>query len=357
MRDQLRRGHDDGVVAVLVAIFMVFMIGLLAFAVDVGNAYATKRKLSTAADGAALAAAQELAFSDASCTDASTASAARDVAEAYNLANADDGDGAYVPLSPSDVVLSCSDADGGTVRVTNREAVDFVFGGVLGVDDVLTPGAATAQYGLPGSLSGLRPFGLCDKSSEFLALRSSASTADFSARPTVRLPFEKTKDGDCGPAPGNWGVIDFDGGSNPTGDVQNWIEFGYDEEVDLGPLSVLSGEPGNLGGGAFESQLDAIVGETILLPVYTAAVKSGDNADFTITEFISVRFCGWRTSNTKSNLPDNIDPDGCSLTEEGDKGVNYLEMRFDKAIAVGDLCTVPLLCAGSTGIKVIALVE
>lgn len=357
MRDQLRRGQDDGVVAVLVAMSMVFMMGLLAFAVDVGNAYATKRKLSTAADGAALAAAQELALADTSCTAAAAASAARKLAEDYNLANADDGDGAYVPLSPSDVVLSCGNPDDGTVRVTNREKVDFVFGGFLGVDDVLTPGAATAQYGRPGSLAGLRPFGLCDKSPEFLALRGSASTADFSARPTVRLPFEKTKDGDCGPAPGNWGVIDFDGGSNPTGDIQKWIQFGYEQEVVLGPLSVLSGEPGNLGGGAFESQLDSIVGKTILLPVYTAAVKSGNNTLFTITEFISVRFCGWRTSNSKSNLPSVLDPGGCSLTAEGDKGVNYLEMRFDKAIAVGDLCTVPTLCAGSTGIKVIALVE
>lgn len=355
MRNRLSRpSGDDGAVAVLFALLSVVLVGMLAFAADLGNAYAVKRKLSTAADGAALAGAQEISLSGKSCTDPAVAAAAREEVRKYDRANADDGSGSYQTLLDSDIVLSC-DATGGTVRVTNRQEVTFVFAGVLGVDSVVTPGAATARYGRPASLQGLRPFGLCDKSPEFLALRS--SSGDFATRPTVRIPFEKTKDGNCGPAPGNWGAIDFDGGSNSTGELRDWITNGYAGEVSLGGDSVLSGQPGNLGGGAFETQLNSIVGKTILLPVYTAAAKSGNTATFTITEFLSVRFCGWRTSNVKSNLdePDRLDPDGCSNTIK-DTTFNYLEMRFDRAISVGDFCLVAALCT-STGIDVLALIE
>ena len=36
-------------------------------------------------------------------------------------------------------------------------------------------------------------------------------------------------------AAGNWGIVDFDGGSNPTGDIEDWTEFGYPNPVSVSP--------------------------------------------------------------------------------------------------------------------------
>jgi hypothetical protein len=51
-----RRRDERGAVAIIVAGLMVVLVGMSAFTVDLGMAYATKRQLSTASDAAALAA-------------------------------------------------------------------------------------------------------------------------------------------------------------------------------------------------------------------------------------------------------------------------------------------------------------
>ena len=56
-----RNPHSEsGAVAVMVALWAVILIGMAAIAVDLGNAYAVKRKLSVAADAAALASARDV---------------------------------------------------------------------------------------------------------------------------------------------------------------------------------------------------------------------------------------------------------------------------------------------------------
>ena len=62
MRVQLRPPRDDrGVAAIMTVILLVVLIGMAAFAVDLGAAYTNKRQLSIGADAAALAAAKSYA--------------------------------------------------------------------------------------------------------------------------------------------------------------------------------------------------------------------------------------------------------------------------------------------------------
>ncbi len=52
---RLTQRHDDGAVAVFVALLLTVFMVLAAFALDIGNAYAKVRQQSVAADAAALA--------------------------------------------------------------------------------------------------------------------------------------------------------------------------------------------------------------------------------------------------------------------------------------------------------------
>ncbi|WP_305041470.1 pilus assembly protein TadG-related protein, partial [Geoalkalibacter sp.] len=54
------RVGEKGAVAVLVAVLLMFLIGMVALVVDVGYLYATRSELQNAADAAALAGARQL---------------------------------------------------------------------------------------------------------------------------------------------------------------------------------------------------------------------------------------------------------------------------------------------------------
>ncbi len=61
MRVQLKHRDDEGAIAIIVALLSLVLIGMAAFAVDFGNAYAVKRQLSVSADASALDAARAVA--------------------------------------------------------------------------------------------------------------------------------------------------------------------------------------------------------------------------------------------------------------------------------------------------------
>jgi len=56
--------HDKGQIAIIVAITLVVLIGMVGLAVDSGRGYGVKAKLSAAVDAAAIAAARGLTVGD-----------------------------------------------------------------------------------------------------------------------------------------------------------------------------------------------------------------------------------------------------------------------------------------------------
>ena len=77
-----RRLHGDaGQILAMMAIGSVALIGMGAFVVDVGGAFRQQRKAQSAADGSALAAAQQLPTSTSAATAASQAVAAKNLSD------------------------------------------------------------------------------------------------------------------------------------------------------------------------------------------------------------------------------------------------------------------------------------
>ncbi len=350
--------NDEGAVAVLVGLMAVFLTGMLAFAVDLGNAYSVQRRLSTAADGAALAAAQELGNRNAACgagVTASDRSAGRTVADDYSSNR--NAPGSALQAGAAGFGLACPSGSGGLVTVRNSKRVDFTFGNLFGVGNVQPDGEATARYGLLESMTGLRPFGLCTKSAEVALLIASGVTfpnndeASFALRPTVRIVVDKTKNGACGPSPGNWGVLDLDGGSNPLGDIRDWIEFGHRGVLDILDDN-LSGDPGIPSGGSLESQMNSIVGDTIILPMYDRVFAGGNGAKFHITGFVSATVCGWKFGNKSSSL---VLP--CSIPGPvgGANAPDFIDLRYRQSYSVGDFasCGTPCTTHGVLGVALV----
>lgn len=275
-----------GAAAVIVGASLVALLGATGLAVDIGNLQATRNRTATAADSAALAAAQELSDSETEATACATA-------QTHVTAN-----------EPGATMTSCSTsiATNGqaVVTVELQQVVDYVFGGAVGFDSATVNQRTTARYG-PQGVSGLRPFGLCMET--LSSLLGSWDPSGLSSVGPVMFPFDGSTPADCNGGvgvPGNWGNLDFDGGSNGTPDQIDWITNGYDGVVH--PGDVVEGNPGSLG-GALSGALGSLVssGEVFQVPIFGSVSGSGANATFDVIGFVTAQLTGYAVTGNPSN--------------------------------------------------------
>jgi hypothetical protein len=331
---------DHGAVAVLVAILALVIFGIAAFAVDFGNAYAVKRKLSVAADAAALAAAATVSSAvppGAACDPAALEGAASSTARTVNAQNTHTDE-----ATVTGVTVTCDD-DTIEVAVDNQQPTPSFFGGIFGASGYLPSGSATAQVFVPSMLvAGLRPIAAC------------ADTVFDHLTPKSPFIIKIDKDSAvCGTVTsGDWGYVNFlnqgaygnfnqsgtaayyqgpsmecAGGSWQSGGNANcredWIANGY-----AGPVTVpnlLAGPGGGLSAGntGFEastlSALDSLVGQVIQVPVVTRFQGNGVNAKADMVGILSVEVCAVKdkhgvqtdsgTSACGQPTPPSTDPD------------------------------------------------
>jgi Flp pilus assembly protein TadG len=226
------RRDERGAIAVIVALCSIVIFGFAAYAIDAGHLWQERRQGVTATDSAALAAAADYAAGRNGCSS---------TAAAYTAANQSDAS-----------IIGCSasvNPTSGHVTVSTKVNVDYFFGQIFGGDTshAITT-RTTAQWGIPKSVSGLRPFGLCIEANQPLKnwLANPVGTSG-----TVRITYGKDQPNACGAnVPGNWGVQDFDGGANSNSDTMSWTLNGYP-----GTVSVGANIPGDT--GAFSNSLDS----------------------------------------------------------------------------------------------------
>jgi Putative Flp pilus-assembly TadE/G-like len=154
-----RLREDRGAVAVLVAIMMTALLGLLAIVVDLGLAQDGRRRAQSAADSAALAAATQLSidvFGAAKKTPADAESDAVKAVKAYALSNAGITDAAWASctdfhplLDTPDLAIknTCISFDGTQARVILPvQASPVSFGGLFGAGPIDISAVAVAQW-------------------------------------------------------------------------------------------------------------------------------------------------------------------------------------------------------------------
>ena len=282
-----RRTGQDGAVALVVALSSFVVLVLAAFAVDIGNAYAQARQLSVSADAAALAAARAvgLAYPSPTCTSADLATMDADAIATQTATQVNAENDKTGEASATDTVTAhayCStDGTAILVDVTTARDVSTGLAGMIGITDTHPNAAATGEW-LRTLIGTIRPWATC---------QSSVDQALASPGTTVAAPMDNLW-GICGTySSGNWGSVDFNGGSNPAPDLTNWTRFGYNVMPTI--PGDLPADPGVSKSGLGQA-FTAIVDTPILLPVvgnYVAGAP-GNNGTFNSTELALVNFCG-----------------------------------------------------------------
>jgi hypothetical protein len=324
-----------GAVAVIVGVLATLIIGIAAFAVDLGIVYASKRQLSVAADASALAAARDLNSAIPPGTVCSPATATALTAQAQAaaaLANTqnDRAGGSTV----QSVVVACT-TDDFKVTVTNTRTSQAVFGRILGVNDFRPTGTATAQLFVPSVGVGLRPIAACYGTVE----------ANYSAKTPFVVWIDK-ESAVCGTAAsGEWGFTNFldqgaygeyDDSSKPAyfpeegcangnansggkaGCQEDWTRTGYEGPVTIpnlvtSPTSDNTGLAGNSGlakSSGWRDAAESLVGQTIQLPV--ADTFSGKKR-LNVLGVVTVRVCSAKIGKGGGSVTTvTPTPAGCS---------------------------------------------
>ena len=270
MPRRARRLRDErGAAAVLVALVLVPLLGFAAIAVDIGDVYAERTRLQTAADAAALAVAQDCARGN--CGDMQ--------ATANAMVAANDPDVATAPPVLSNSPLS--------VTVSGDKPTRHWFAPVLGIDSTQVRASATVAWGEPGAGTAVLPltFSLCSFTAQTGGLASTTSQTVY---------FTKTaNDGCTGPSgnavPGGFAYLDTTGGHCQA-------------------ASARGGQSGSSTGNSVPSPCSATdfsawIGRTVLLPLYDQAGSTGSNAWYHVYAYAAFKLTGYSLGGQYKTSP------------------------------------------------------
>ncbi len=287
-----QRGQDPdserGVAGVLVAVMMLVLIGVGAIAVDVGQIYAERAELQSAADAGALAGAQICSVTGG-CTQGDAN------AVAALLANQNSKDGVsnvrFVDLSvDGEVTVSTSTTNG----ANGSGFLSKLFANALNTPDVGVGAEATANWLYPTRGRSILPLTLAP--CEFI---------------DDGLPHKILTQG------GGGGAVDCNA-LNPSGQIIPggfaWLapdgNTGCQVTAEVGQWSLTSagGAMPNGCGALFNSSL---VGETVAVPVYAYTCTSilspctGSNVRYMIQKWAGFQILGWKFAGNSYD-PTNV---------------------------------------------------
>jgi hypothetical protein len=263
-REDARRlapGSERGQVAVVVASFLVVLIGAAGLAVDVGSWYRADRATQAAADAAALAGAQALQDgTDPAAT----------LAEDYADKN---GGGAL------DIAFGTRTHPNDLITVEVERPAPSYFTKVFGIESVDVNARATARAGVPTGARYAAPIAV-DEDHPMLQCRCFGEATELNL---LNLHSPGGSDG-----AGAFGLVNLDS-MHSTGNIGSptlgeWIREGYDGVL---PLGVYRSAPGaNFNSGHVRSALNARLGDELLFPVYRTLVLGGSQAEYDIVAWV-----------------------------------------------------------------------
>lgn len=267
-------GRQHGSISVIVAVALIPVLVMFAAVVDVARVWTDRVTLQNGVEAAAVAVASSWTSGLQECRASDLTLVSRNGA------------------TPQSVNCSVTGTSGrGVVRVSASGDVNLMFASLIGRNSAGINASTGVLVGPASSAFGLRPFALCDNHPAVLAWLGS----NFTSTTTETVTFESNGTACGGPAPGNWGVLDFNGGSNSTSETERWVSNGFDDEVTVGDVI-----PGNPGAPSSSLKVSGIVGKRVVVPLFGSVTLQGSHAMYTITGFAEVYVVGI-TLNGPSN--------------------------------------------------------
>lgn len=334
-----QKKERKGTVLVFLTVLMIPLLALVAFSVDLGCLVVARTELQRSADAAASAGIWELISEDAlsgNQNHAVTFGNVRQVSYNYafenqvfqsspkvdsNTSNVSTGDiviGSIEDPSDSDASMEFYDPDDYNavkVRVVRKEnqngEVPFFFGRLFGLESREMEAEATAvllkniggfRTPYDGSNVLLLPFAL-DKTTWDDMLEGNGQdnwTWDAELGQVVSGPdgvLEVNLFPQGTGSPGNRGTVDIGGSNNSTNDIARQILYGISEsdleqmggsvELDENGELSLNGDTGISAG--VKDELESIIGDPRIIPIFDEVNGPGNNAQYEIVAFAGVR--------------------------------------------------------------------
>jgi len=337
---------------------MVAMLGMVAFAVDIGYLATSQTEMQRSADAAALASCYQLVYKGTPGTPVNLTT---------NVQNAPIVAGQYAgwnnvcksapSLTGSDVVvgyLANPTLSGGAINTaanqnlfnavqvtvrrnsTENGQIPTFFGKVFGVNGTDASATATAAFianvggfGIPQSSSGpanlmLLPFALDQQTwNSMLAGDTTVSTDvwNYNSSGQVVAGSDGIREVNLFPqgtgSPGNRGTVNIGVSNNSTATVVSQILNGISPaEMATYPNSQLTFDAnGDLFLGAnpgisagFKAALASIIGQTRFIPIFTTVVGNGNNAVYDIVAFVGVRIMDVNLTGSMSSKHLTVQP-------------------------------------------------
>ena len=247
----LRR--EGGQVTVLTAIFMVVLVGMAGFVLDVGSWFRQQRVSQSTVDAAALAGAQSLP------ADSTTA---RSLATSF--ANKNGG------VAGATITIGSRFTPNDMITVAQKGNGTGFFSQVLGTKPVTIHATASAISEVPSQAFGVAPIAVDIKHK----MLSGPGCPCFGIPTTIPLGKKGV--------PGAFGMIDLDTQNGNTGSsvLATWITSGYKHYL---PLGDYDSDPGaKFDSSQIQSALIGRYGSDLLFPIYDSLTGNGSNASYNI---------------------------------------------------------------------------
>jgi Flp pilus assembly protein TadG len=356
MRHKSQQSKRNGSVLVMTVFGIVVLITVTAIVVDIGYLHNARAELQRSADAAALAACWELAEQFADNESMShiideTQSAAAGTANANDICNglpvvpnSDIEVGYLSNFDDGDLPLDFSDpAKFNAVRVTVKKnsqingQVDTYFARVMGINGLDADSTSTAAivrdirgFKIPsdGSNLDLLPFALDEQT--WNSMLAGNASDNYAYNPDTKI-VSSGSDGklevnlypqDTG-SPGNRGTVDIGPSNNSTNDIARQIVHGVNAadmnaiggtlEFDANGELTLNGDTGISAG--VKDELASIIGQTRIIPIFSGVSGNGNNANYTISQFVGVRILGVKLTGPKKNKHLTVQP--APITSKG----------------------------------------
>jgi Flp pilus assembly protein TadG len=327
-----------GAILPMVAILMIFLLAMVAFAVDLGYIAVVQKELQNAADSAALAGASQLLDRNrlkGTPNQAAAFSNARDKAQLFSAQNK--GGNVSLALDRNDTndpagdivcgylatpgnlgtTLDTTAANYNSVQARVRRTAQqngslrLFFGAVLNRSTQDVSAKATATYeggwnvtgftltGTGQTTAPLLPFALDLPS--WTAVTGGTGPDGWTYDPATGA-YAPGSDGikeinlypTKGISPGNFGTVDLGNPNNSTPDIERQIRYGLNatdlsyfpnNQIALGTTGTLSvqGDTGISAG--FKDALASIRGQKRIIPIYSTVTGQGNTSSYTVVGF------------------------------------------------------------------------
>ena len=258
-RARRRLEGERGATAVVFALLLIPMLGFAAIAVDIGALYAERARLQVAADAAAIAVAQDC--SRGNCGDM--------LATAQTLITLNDPTGtAGQPVLSSDPL---------SVTVTGGAPKEHWFAPFIGHDSTQVSASATVGWGSPSQGTAVLPltFSWCSFSEQTGGLGTTTpQTVRFSEDDESSCPMAGQHE-----VPGGFAFVEPDAGT---------CSATHSIAQELASKTGVS-----LPKGCTQAYFDALLGKTVLLPIFDQASGTGSNARYRVYGYAAFTMTGY----------------------------------------------------------------